>query len=216
MPLNVADIVILAVLTLSVLFGLWRGFVGEILSLLCWIAAFWVAWAFGDRVAAVYQPFLREPTASIIAGYVTCFLGVLVVGALLGWAMRKLMDRGGLRGGDRALGSLFGLVRGLLLVTFAVLMLGFTPLPRQASWWRHSMLLPGFEAGATWVAQALPPDVTHHLELGGRALVPVSQIPISTLDPALPPGAAGSSVPAHATTSARAPGHAPKGGVVGQ
>jgi len=101
--MNSADIAILAVLALSTLFGLMRGFVREVLSLVCWLAAFWVAWAFGDRIAQLYGGWLHEPTARLLAGYATCFLGVLIVGALVGWVLRKLMDVSGLRGGDRFL-----------------------------------------------------------------------------------------------------------------
>jgi membrane protein required for colicin V production len=208
MTMNAADILIIAVLALSMLFGLWRGFVSEVLSLLCWVAAFWVAWAFGDRVAQWYQPYVSEPAACLIAGYVTCFLGVLIVGALLGWLVHKLMEGGGLRAGDRFLGAAFGLARGLLLVTFVVLLAGFTAVPREATAWRQSLLLPAFENGAGWVARALPPDVTRYLDIGGRSLDSLSQVPISTLQRAanqlvVPAGAA--SVPA----PSRAAGHDP-------
>ncbi|MGH8215572.1 MAG: CvpA family protein [Rhodanobacteraceae bacterium] len=207
--MNTADILILAVLALSMLFGLWRGFVGEVLSLACWIAAFWVAWAFGDQVARFYDGFLREPTACIIAGYVTCFLGVVIVGALLGWMVRRLVSHGGLGGGDRFLGLLFGLARGGLLVTFAVLMLGFTPVPRTAAWWRQSTLLPAFEGGAAWFATRLPAEVTHYLEIGGEALPALSQVPISAEKKQ-------AGRPAASPRSGRAPGHGPDHGDVGQ
>jgi membrane protein required for colicin V production len=205
--MNAADIAILAVLALAMLFGLMRGFVGEVLSLLCWVAAFWVAWAFGDRVAQFYGHWLSEPTARLIAGYVTCFLGVLVVGSLVGWAVRRLMSRGGLRGGDRLLGMLFGFAQGVLFVTFAVLMLGFTAVPRQAAWWRQSMLLPAFEDGAGWLAESLPPEVTRYLAIGGQALPALSHVPISEVQQAarrLDPAAA---VPASTAGSGRAGGH---------
>lgn len=210
--MNAADLAILAILALSTLFGLLRGFVSEVLSLACWIAAFWAAWMFGDKVAAFYGGWLQQPAARIIAGYVTCFLGVLVIGALAGWLVHKLMDRGGLRGGDRFLGMLFGLARGVVLVTFAVLMLGFTPLPAEAAWWRQSTLLPAFAGGAAWVAQELPPEVTHYLEIGGKTLPALSQVPISTLQRAadslaVPAGAASASSVAPA--SGRAAGHDP-------
>lgn len=206
--MSAADILILAVLALSMLFGLWRGFVSEVLSLLCWVAAFWVAWAFGDRVAQLYQAYLSEPAACLIAGYVTCFLGVLIVGALLGWVVHKLMEGGGLRSGDRFLGALFGLARGLLLVTFVVLLAGFTAVPRESIAWRQSLLLPAFENGAGWVARALPPDVNRYLDIGGKSLDSLSQVPISTLQRAANQLVA----PAGAATvmaSPRAAGHDP-------
>jgi membrane protein required for colicin V production len=218
--MNAADIVILAVLVLSMLAGLWRGFVSEVLSLACWVAAFWIAWAFGDHVAGWYAGFIREATACIIAGYLTCFIGVLLVGALVGWLARKMMSLGGLRGGDRLLGTLFGLARGLLLVTAAVLMLGFTPLPREAAWWRHSQLLPEFEQGAVRLASELPPDVTRYLEIGGNALPALSQVPISAVQQAAraiaAPAAAASVRPPAAGTAGRAPEHGRAPGDVGQ
>lgn len=176
--MNAADILILAVLAISMLFGLLRGFVGEVLSLTCWVAAFWVAWAFGHEAALVYARHLGNPTASIIAGYVTCFLGVIIIGSLVGWAIRRLMARGGLRGDVRLLGMVFGLARGLVLVTFVVLMLGFTPMPHEPGWQR-SVLLQPFERAARWTAQALPPDVTDYFEIGAKALPVLPNIPIS-------------------------------------
>lgn len=201
--MNAADVLILAVLALSMLFGLLRGFVSTVLSLLCWIAAFWVAWAFGSQVAGFYGGFLEEPAARMVAGYLTCFLGVLIVGAVIGWLVRKLLNHGGLRGGDRLLGLLFGLARGLLLVTFAVLILGFSAVPRQANWWRQSWLLPPFENGAAWFARQLPPEVNHYLEIGGKSLSALPEAHISA-----PEDVTGQlAKPAPSTSADRAPAH---------
>lgn len=205
--MNAVDVLIVGVLALSVLFGVWRGFVREVLSLLCWIAAFWMAWAFGDRVALWYRPYLSEASACLVAGYASCFLAVLAAGALLAWSLRKLLEGGGLRGGDRFLGGLFGLARGLLLVTSVVLLAGFTVLPRAATAWRQSALLPAFVDGAGELAQALPPDVTHYLDLGGQSLETLSHVPGSVWRQAgglVPPATA-----ATAGTPQRASAHEP-------
>lgn len=216
--MNAADIAILAVLLLSMLFGLLRGFVSAVLSLACWVAAFWVTWEFGHVVADWYGAWLQEPAARIVAGYVTCFVGVLLIGALLGWLARGLMNRGGLRGGDRVLGAAFGVVRGWLLVTFVVLMLGFTGVPRDAGWWRDSTLLPAFIGSATWLADELPPNVTHYLALGGQALPALSHVPISTLQRTLAPSTSVKPPPraSAASASPRALPHGPVHADVGQ
>ncbi|MEO6968964.1 MAG: CvpA family protein [Rhodanobacteraceae bacterium] len=180
--MNGADFVILSVLALSVLFGLWRGLVAEVLALICWIAAFWVAWAFGETVASWYGRWLHEPAARAVAGYLTCFLGVLIIGALLGWGLRVLMRGSGLSGSDRTLGMIFGLARGVLLVTAAVLVLGFTVAPREP-WWKQSQLMPGFEQSAGWLSQHLPAEVTQYLKLDARALPVVPRAPISGPQP---------------------------------
>ncbi|MEP6483017.1 MAG: CvpA family protein [Rudaea sp.] len=166
--MNWADYCIIAALALSVLMGLWRGFIGEAIALLCWILAFWVAWTFGAQLAAQFTA-ITLPSARLLLGYAICFVGVLIAGALVGFLMRKLVAGSGLSGSDRMLGMVFGLIRGLAIVTIAVLILKFTPLP-QDPWWKQSQLLPTFENAARWLSTRLPPDVAHYLDL--RNIVP--------------------------------------------
>ena len=211
--MNTADVVILAVLALSVLFGMMRGFVAGVISLVCWIAAFWVAWMFGDAVAAWYGQWLHEPAARIVAGYLTCFLAVVAAGSLVGWAMRKLMQGGGLSGGDRFLGMAFGFARGVLLVLVGVWALAFTAAPREP-WWRGSQLLPLFAQGTGWVSQHLPPDVAQYVQTGARALPDLPRVPISVPRLDLPPGVLPSaSSAAPRATEARPDRHHGDGGV---
>jgi membrane protein required for colicin V production len=163
--MNWADYCIIAVLVLSVLMGLWRGFIGEVLALACWVAAFWVAWLFGPRLAASFTA-VDTPSVRLLLGYAICFIAVLIAGALVSFLMRKLISGSGLSGSDRLLGMVFGLLRGLALVTLLVFILGFTPLPRDG-WWQQSRLMPTFQDGARWLSAQLPPDVTSHLDLRG-------------------------------------------------
>jgi len=170
-PMNWADYCIIAILALSVLMGLWRGFIGEVLALACWVVAFWVAWVFGPRLAESFTA-IDAPSVRLLLGYAICFVAVLIAGAIVSFLMRKLISGSGLSGTDRLLGMLFGLVRGLALVTLLVFILGFTPFPREA-WWQQSKVLPTFQQGALWLSANLPPEVAKHLDL--RELLP--QIP---------------------------------------
>jgi membrane protein required for colicin V production len=179
--MNWADYCIVIALVLSVLMGLWRGFIGEVIALACWVLAFWVAWTFGAQLAAQFTS-ITLPSARLLLGYAICFIGVLIAGALIGFLMRKLVATSGLSGSDRMLGMVFGLVRGLAIVTIAVLILKFTPLP-QDPWWKESKLLPTFENGAVWLTTKLPPEVTHYLDF--RNIAP--QIPQAPASPAPPP-----------------------------
>jgi membrane protein required for colicin V production len=178
--MNWADYCIVAALVLSVLMGLWRGFIGEVLALGCWVLAFWVAWTFGDKLAAQFTA-ITLPSARLLLGYAICFIAVLIAGAIVSFLMRKLIAGSGLSGSDRLFGMVFGLLRGLALVTLTVLILGFTPLPGDP-WWHESQLLPGFQRSAEWLSARLPPQVTQYLDL--RALLP--QIP-SVPPKAVPP-----------------------------
>ena len=156
------DIVLLAILGLSALVGLWRGFVVEVMSLAVWIAAFWLAFAFGDDVAPLFDGVVQAQAARLFLGYACLFFGALLLGGLVTWLMGKIVKSTGLSGTDRLLGLGFGLMRGLALASLFVLLLGFTPLP-QTPEWRDSHMLPGFQRGAEWLRGWLPAEVAEHV-----------------------------------------------------
>ncbi|SEO80299.1 MULTISPECIES: CvpA family protein [unclassified Luteibacter] len=160
--MNWADYVILAVLFLSVLIGLMRGLISEVLSLVIWVAAFWLAWMFGPTVATYFEGSVPLPTARMAIGYGLCFIVVLLVGAVFRFLIGRLVSGTGLGGVDRLFGSLFGLARGVLIVSAVVFMLEFTPLPAQPLW-RESTMLPQFAAPAAWLGQQIPANVRDYM-----------------------------------------------------
>lgn len=153
--MNWADYAIAAVIAISVLVGLFRGLVAEVLSLAIWIGSIWAAWAFGPVVAGYFDHTIHTPELRLVAGYGICVVAVLVVGALVNLVFRRLVTGAGLTGPDRALGVLFGLARGVLLVALMVFLLGFTGVVREP-WWHQSLLLPQFQSVAIAVGQHLP------------------------------------------------------------
>ncbi|WP_233842812.1 CvpA family protein [Dyella sp. 2HG41-7] len=160
--MNVIDLIIIAVLALSVLVGLWRGLISEVLALVTWIAAFWVAWTYGPAVSAHFEHSIEMPVLRILVGYGLCFIAVLIVGALARFALGTLVDSTGLGGTDRLLGMIFGFARGVLLVTLAVFLGNLTALAHEPMW-QQSTLLPQFQNMATWLEHDMPPSVREHL-----------------------------------------------------
>jgi membrane protein required for colicin V production len=191
--MNWTDYIIIGVLGLSVLIGLWRGLISEVLALAIWIAAFWVAWTFGPMVAAHFEHTITLPSARIIVGYGLCFVVVLIAGALLRFLIGKLVDGTGLSGTDRLLGMGFGFVRGVLLVTLAVFLIGFTAFTRDP-WWKQSVLLPQFQGMAAWLGQRVPDSVRRYLN-PSTVLDRLPDMPAHV--PGMPPGPA----PAHSASS---------------
>ncbi len=161
--MNWADYTIIGILALSVLMGLWRGLISEVFSLGVWIAAVWVAWMFGDDVAALFADSVSLPSARMVLGYGACFFAVLILGAILNFALHKLVEGTGLSGSDRLFGMVFGLVRGVLVIVIGVMLLGFTPFPRDP-WWQQSQLLPSFRSAAEWLGQRLPDTVEKYID----------------------------------------------------
>jgi membrane protein required for colicin V production len=207
--LNWTDYIIIGILGLSVLIGLFRGLVSEVLALLIWAVAFWVAWMFGPLVAAQFEGLIRLPSGRAIAGYGLCFVVVLVFGAILRFVVRRLVEGTGLSGTDRLLGMLFGFARGVLVVTLLVFLAGFTPLTRDP-WWQRSLLLPEFQHVAAWLEQRVPASLRDHLHpsavLDRLPSLPTSvRVPISSARSSF---SGGLPVPAASSSSiAPAPAH---------
>lgn len=163
--MNWADVVILAVIALSAVVSLMRGFVKESLSLAAWILAFWVAINFAYRLAGLawISQQIESPTIRITLAFAALFLLTLLAGSLVNILVGRLVRKSGLSGTDRTLGVVFGLARGILLVSVLVLLAGLTQLPRE-DWWRESLLLGQFQEIALWMRGFLPPDVQQNFE----------------------------------------------------
>ncbi|QWT20974.1 CvpA family protein [Bacillus sp. NP157] len=159
---NWADYAILAVLFISVLIGLARGLISEVLSLVIWVAAFWLAWALGPHVAEMLSGSVSNGTARAAIGYGVVFVSVLVIGGIIRFLISRLVASTGLGGTDRLFGMLFGLLRGVLIVSLVVFMLGFTPLPNDP-WWRESAMLRQFSGPAEWIGQQIPANVRDYM-----------------------------------------------------
>jgi membrane protein required for colicin V production len=163
--MNAVDLIIIAVLALSVLVGLWRGLISEVLALITWVAAFWVAWTYGPAVSAHFDRTIETPVLRVLVGYGVCFIAVLILGALVRFVLHQLVDGTGLGGTDRLLGMIFGFARGVLLVTLIVFLVNLTSFAHEPMW-QQSTLLPHFKGMASWLEQELPPNVREHLRPG--------------------------------------------------
>jgi len=143
------DWLILAVIGISALISLTRGFVREALSLLSWIIAGAVAWLFGGALADQLVGYIDSPTIRIISACALLFLATLMLGGLINYLVVQLVQVTGLSGTDRFLGMVFGAARGALLVVVVVGLLSMAPVEEEL-WWRQSDLVPHFLLVADW------------------------------------------------------------------
>src|SRR5690606_13685588 len=77
------DWAIIAIIAISSLISLKRGFVKDALSLLIWIIAGAVAWMFGGSLSQYLESYIQTPSARIIAGCAILFVATLLVGAMI-------------------------------------------------------------------------------------------------------------------------------------
>jgi membrane protein required for colicin V production len=159
------DYAVIAIVGISVLLSIIHGFVREILSLASWVVAFLVAEVFATDLAPLLPAVITNPSVRLLAGFLSVFVAVLVVMTLLAMVVSKFIKTVGLGFADRALGAVFGLARGLAIVTIAVLLAGMTALPRHAEW-RHAMFSAPLVTLANWVKVWLPDDMAKHINYG--------------------------------------------------
>ncbi len=139
--MTTVDYFLVGILLLSSVAGLWRGFLKEVCALFTWFIAFWAAWRFGSVVEPHLGGLLVDPPFSTWTGRGIVFVGVLVLGALVGAIVSHLVRISLLRSVDRALGFVFGALRGVLILGVLVV-LGQAARLDGEGWWRHSRLMP--------------------------------------------------------------------------
>ncbi|MBN7798673.1 CvpA family protein [Parahaliea mediterranea] len=149
------DWAILAVVGLSTLVSLWRGFTREALSLLGWVAAFVAANLFASEVASGLAGVIGNITARYIAAWLLVFIGVLLVVGLAGMVMSQLVRATGLGPTDRLLGTLFGFTRGVVIVMVLVFLIRELLPPRDQAWLHQAQLMPHVDALMDWAQGAL-------------------------------------------------------------
>ncbi|MFT4248385.1 MAG: CvpA family protein [Pseudomonas sp.] len=159
------DLVLLAVIGLSALLGLFRGFVAIVVGTASWLLAGWATFRFGGVAGHWLAQGSRPSATESVGGYALVFIGVLVTVALVGMLIRAGVDAVRLNGTDRMFGFVLGLVRGVLFGCVLVLLAGFTPLAREPAW-RESRVLPLLLPGADWMRAQLPDWSVPEVELG--------------------------------------------------
>ena len=132
-----ADGIIVAVVGLSTTIGLVRGLAREAMSVIVWVTAFAAALVLGESVAQLLDLHSGFGTA---AGFALVFVAVLIAGAMVQRMLAKLVRTTGIGGTDRMLGSLFGALRGGLVVLVALIVL--RPFAETTAWWLESALVP--------------------------------------------------------------------------
>lgn len=156
------DYVLIAVLVLSAVYSIFRGFVREVLSLTGWVLSFWLAIKYAPVVASWFDSLIESPGVRFVVAFMLLFIAILVASMLLARLVAGLIKRGGLRGVDRIIGAGFGLARGVVIVTVLVLLGGMSPLSTEPAW-QQSRMVDVFQKFAVWASDKLPEDMMNQV-----------------------------------------------------
>ena len=163
--MNWLDVVLLLVLAGSVVTSFSTGLAREVVGLVSLVAALVLAIWFYGTAGSFLQPYVSSPGVANFCGFLMVFCGVLVLGALVGHVLGRMMKVAGLSFVDRLLGAGFGIVRGLLIsIALVLALLAFTPGKSPPNAVVHSKVAP-YVIDAARVCAAVAP---HELKDGFR------------------------------------------------
>jgi membrane protein required for colicin V production len=144
------DYVIIGVIGLSIVTGLFRGFVKELIALCVWILAIWLAFAYSQTVAGWLQSYIQDKTVRTAVAFIAILLATLITGGLINAILSFILHRSGLSGTDRLLGMGFGIVRGIFIVALVMLVIKMAAIS-DIQYRQQSYLYSKFDPIVNWL-----------------------------------------------------------------
>ncbi|MDQ2963278.1 MAG: CvpA family protein, partial [Pseudomonadota bacterium] len=87
---------VIGIVGLSTILAFWHGFVRVIASLATWVVAVLAGIHFSDRIGTMLPVFGETPGARYVAAFALIMVCVLIVGALIGFLLSRLVSAVGL------------------------------------------------------------------------------------------------------------------------
>ena len=160
--MTVFDYAVIGIIGVSIFVSILRGFLREVMALLAWVAAFWVASLFTDTLAPTLPASIPSPELRLLAAFALLFFVTWLLMTLIAIALSQFLKVIGVKPLDRALGAVFGLARGIIMVLVLVLLAGLTRFPKQPLW-KNAMLSSPLEAVVLQARPWLPKELTKRL-----------------------------------------------------
>lgn len=160
--MTVFDYAVLVVIGVSILLSVMRGFLREVMALLSWVVAFWVANLYTAQLAPMLPESIPTPELRLLAAFVVLFLATLLVMTLISITVSHFLKAIGIGPLDRALGAVFGFARGMVIVLVVVLLAGLTSLPK-APMWKNAMFSAPLETLVMYCKPWLPVELAKRL-----------------------------------------------------
>jgi len=178
MHFNWLDIILLTIFIFSIIGGIARGFVNEVISLVVLVIAFAVATLFSTKVAAYFSgshdlqsvvtsasstvglnPDNQISMLALGLSFLCLFLGTLITGTIIKYFLARTADLPGLNIINRLLGGLFGVGRGLLINLVIIGMVQMIPQAAESDTWSNSLIVTNYQPIVPWFTQKIEPSL---------------------------------------------------------
>ena len=139
--MNTLDIIIICTLSFLIVRGIIRGFIREITSLAGIIAAIWIANGFHPQVTQVLKRYVSPFPLMSLVSFGIIFTAVIIVSAIVGFFLRKIVKKILLGWADRIFGGGIAAIKGIVLTYLVIILLTFF-LPSRTPLIAKSRLAP--------------------------------------------------------------------------
>jgi membrane protein required for colicin V production len=159
MPITILDLVLLAVMLISGLLAMVRGFMREVLSIAAWGTAALVTLYSYQKLLPTAKTYIASDTLASIAVIAGVFIATLIVVSIITVRISDMILDSRIGALDRTLGFLFGLARGLLIVVVAFLFFAWlVPAKQRPDWVSNAKSLTMLQSTGDWLMSLLPDD----------------------------------------------------------
>lgn len=154
---NILDLTFITITVFSIIIGIIRGFIKEVLSLVFLILSIIIALLFYSNIGGLFREFLKNRNLANIAAFITIFTLMMIGGYIFTYLIKKIIVIGPVKSIDRLLGAVFGLLRGVILS--AVLLFGIVYMPIKKELIINSKISPHLYDLVKFVKGYLPDDL---------------------------------------------------------
>ncbi|MFI4918272.1 MAG: CvpA family protein [Legionellales bacterium] len=155
MQLQWVDIAIISIIGLSVLTGLFRGFVKELVALCVWVLAIWLGYHYAASLDPWLSGYIQDKTVRTVVAFIGILFATLLAGGIVNTLLSFILKRSGLSGTDRTLGMCFGFLRGVFIVALIMVAMKMTSFPYQ-QYTHDSTLYARFDPLVDWLSEHMP------------------------------------------------------------
>ena len=139
--MNWTDYFLIALIGISCIAGLLRGLLREVIALVTWVLAVWIAWQYAPALEPHLGGALASEAVRPWAARAIIFMIVVLIGTAIGVGVSRFVRLSLFIGVDRFFGGIFGLLRGWVIAGLFVIACQALRLDAEP-WYRSSMLLP--------------------------------------------------------------------------
>ncbi|WP_371345623.1 CvpA family protein [Ancylobacter sp. IITR112] len=158
--MTLLDIILIAVMVVSGLLAMVRGFVREVFAIVSWVAAALVTLYAYPHALPFAKQYISNETFAMAATVGSLFIVTLLIVSIITVRISDLVLDSRIGALDRTLGFLFGLARGFLIMIVAFLFFNWLVQNEQGQpeWIRDARTKVVLQSAGDWLISILPED----------------------------------------------------------